>query len=230
MSRHVIVTGPPRSGTTMLILMMHSVNDCSVYSDHERHPLHPNKFTGIKNKYIVYKHPYGYFEDFPPKYDYQELIDKGFKIISLIRNARDVLVSRHSLDPSKYWVPVKIWKRAAEQVIKHKNSKEVCIIRYEDLVTDPQYVMDKISKFLGCTCDKTFNDFYNSDSAKLDKNKSLGKLRPIDTKSINKWSKVKNVDYLNRILNFDPEIDQLDNELNYTYREDRVIWKPKNSS
>jgi hypothetical protein len=220
----VLITGSPRAGTTMLTLMMHCFSNCDVYSNYERHPLHSNKFNETQNEYIIYKHPYGYFEEFFPYYDYQMLIDKGFKIISIIRNSRDVLVSRHQSDLSKYWVPVNIWKRVAKEVIKHKDDDDICNIKYEELVVLPYNTIDKISHYLECPYDNSFEDFFKLDNAELDKNKSLGKRREIDISSINNWAKDEHKEYIEE-LKKDTELVELDNELGYTYDETHVSWK-----
>src|SRR5690606_35186303 len=114
----VFITGMPRSGTSLLTYLVKYFEGCNVvtYTEHSYHSLFDkNMPKGIIN---IVKQPYGYFEDFS-KYTYQSLIKKGIRIISIVRDPRDVLVSRHELDRSKYWVEPKVVKRCAKEHLKN---------------------------------------------------------------------------------------------------------------
>jgi len=184
---NVFISGFPRAGTTMLHLIMNYFDDCDVYSDKERHPsdflkLHSNK------KYLVLKQPFGYYEDFPPPYNYISVQnDYNCKIISLVRDPRDVLVSVHASNPSIYWVPLEIVIRNCKEYLKHINDPNVLFIRYEDLVSNTIQELDKISTFLNVFYTNDFRDFYKHPDATLTKNNSLGILREINTDRVNNW-------------------------------------------
>ena len=90
------------------------------------------------------------------------------KVINMIRDPRDILLSQknkwrlrflgHSHIPLKEslraWAnyhPVvvsKIWKRAIEEIERWKNDKRVLIVRFEDLLDNPEEILKKICDFL----------------------------------------------------------------------------------
>ena len=105
----VLISGFPRGGTTMFNLIIQYFNGCDVRSKEEIHPVAMANFLETSEKYVVIKQPFGYYEDFPPPYNYKDLISKyNYKIISLVRDPRDVGVSIHPVHPGKYWIPLKI--------------------------------------------------------------------------------------------------------------------------
>lgn len=220
----VLVTGSPRSGTTMLILMMKYFEGCNVYSDKERHPLHPNKLMWHQYQYVVIKQPYGYYEHFPPYYDFQMLFKRKYKIICMIRNYRDVLVSRHANNPEVYWVWPTIWIRCARQIIMNIDNPRLLMVKYEDLVSDSKKQMDRISNFLGCNYKENYIKFYETDDAKNPKNNSLNGPRSISKDSINNWSKPEHKDRVEYLTQF-VELEELNNQLGYEYTQNKVIWR-----
>lgn len=210
---NVFISGFPRAGTTMLCLMMNYFKNCDVHSDQERHP---SDFSRLKTtkKYLVLKQPFGYYDDFPPPYNFNSVQeDYGCKIISLFRDPRDVLVSIHASNTSIYWVPLEIVIRNCKEYLKHKNNSNVLFIRYEDLVSNTTQELDKISSFLGITYSTEFKDFYKQPDAKLKKNNSLGSLREINTDGINGWKNEIHKERINEVMT--DELKMYINKLDY---------------
>lgn len=147
------------------------------------------------------KQPFGYFDDFPPPYDYDLLINKyGYRIISMVRDPRDVLVSKHMGDLSKYWVEPKFIYINCEEYLKRQNNPDVLFVRYEQLVIDPAREMQRISDFIGCGYSKDFVNFYKLPEAGLDKNRSLNGPRKISTTSIGNWKKQEHEERIKEIM------------------------------
>jgi len=208
----VFISGFPRAGTTMLCLIMNYFENCDVHSNFERHP---DDFYRLETdkKYLVIKQPFG-VKEFTPLYTYRSLItDHGCKIISLLRDPRDVAVSRHAIAPSIYWVSLGIIIRNCEEYLKNINNKNVLFIRYEDLVTDTENELNKISNFLDCSYSNDFENFYTLDDAKLEKNKSLGTLRKIDSDSIGQWKREEHKERIKSIVT--PELREYIKKLGY---------------
>lgn len=185
----IFISGFPRAGTTMMCLMMNYFNNCDVHSKAEENPIVASSSKIIK-KYMVIKQPFGYYEDFPPPYSYKSLIsDYGYKIISMVRDPRDILVSRHKSNLDIYWVPFEIVIRNCKEYLDNLNNPNVLFVRYENLVLNADVEMSRVSSFIGCGYSKDFVNFYKLPDAYLDKNKSLNIPRKIGTDSIGNYKK-----------------------------------------
>lgn len=196
----ILISGFPRGGTTMLCLMMKYFDGCDIHSKTEEHPI-ISASASTNKKYVVIKQPFGYYEDFPPIYDYKGLIsDYGYKIISMIRDPRDVIVSRHRSNLNIYWVSIDIVLRNCKEYLDNLNNPDILFIRYEDLVTKANVEMDRISDFIGCSYSNDFTNFYKLPDARLDKNKSLNEPREISTKSIGNWKKEEHGERIKEVM------------------------------
>lgn len=197
--KKILISGMPRAGTTMLMLMMTSFKNCYVFTDMERHPLIVVPQYNRNN--FVIKHPFGYFEEFPPPYNYRELCDRyNYKIISMLRDPRDVLVSKHKKDLSKYWVEPLFVYRNCEEYLMNIDNPKVLFVRYEDLVTTTESQMNKISEFLGFECTDTYKSFFELKAAQNGVNISLNSPRPIDKDSIGNWKKEEHAERIKEVM------------------------------
>jgi len=186
----LFIGGFPRSGTTMMLLMMKYFDKCKIQARGEFNPI---LFADTKSKKcLVIKQPFGYFEEFPPAYGYALLVSNRYKyrVISMVRDPRDVLVSKYKYDLSRYSVDLKIVIRNCEEYLKNLTNPDVLFVRYENLVTNPCREMDRVSFFTGFTYDDSFADFYKLAEAKWPLSSStLNGARSIDTNSIGNWKK-----------------------------------------
>jgi len=209
---NVFISGFPRAGTTMLCLMMNYFEDCEVHSDGERHP---GDFSLLKTnkKYLVIKQPFG-VKDFTPLYTYESLeSDYNCKIISLVRDPRDVGTSIHAADPSRYWVTSGMIIRNCEEYLNNIDNPNVLFVRYEDLVNDTSIELDRIATFLGTTYSSNFENFYTLSNASLLKNNSLGKPRQINNKSVGEWRKEKHSKRVKELMT--PKLQEYITKLGY---------------
>lgn len=214
--RFLFITGMPRAGTTLLTFLMNYFKDTFVYTDSENHPMafkHLARHDGL----FVLKQPYGYFEEFQPKYTYDDLLERpNWKIISLVRDPRDVLVSKHSVDRSRYWVPLKVVKRVAHEHLRHPDNPRVFRFKYEHLVTDPQDVLDSIAYFIQRSYYTDWRDFHKHWKVSSSRMSSaLNGPRPIDSSNIGNWKKEEHKERLAEIM-ADAEIRQCIDDLGYT--------------
>lgn len=215
MTNNIFISGFPRAGTTMLCLMLNYFENCKVFSDAERHPQDFSTLNTNKD-FLVLKQPFGYFDEFPPKYDYSSVeSDYGAKIISLVRHPLSVGTSRHANDPSIYWVPIDIIVRNCKEYLKHLKDPNVLFVRYENLVTKPEVELNKVSDFLGCEYSDGFWDFYKHPHASLPKNNSLGGCRAIDTSGVDLWNRSEHIERVKELL--DSDLKEYITKLGYSY-------------
>ena len=108
-------------------------------------------------------------------------------LIEIVRNGLDVILSRHSSKLESYWVDQDRWIHEVELGRSYQGLFPFLTIRYEDLVTDPQSVIDSLRNFTG------FEFFSKYDSnwaknAKFSRDFSYGgDLTPLHTSSVSKW-------------------------------------------
>ena len=146
---------------------------------------------------------------------YKKIIDYydgQIKIINMVRDGRDVLVSRHPEDPSKYWVPINRWIRDIKAGLDVENTPQVHTVRYEDLVSNYDKTINGICNFVGEeTTDQIINWF---DHTKVRKNTAwFQSVETIHNKSIDKWKNEENKLRVKEIMDR-PDVVELLQKLN----------------
>jgi hypothetical protein len=115
-------------------------------------------------------------------------LDPHFHAVCLMRDPRDVVVSRHNKDRSRYWTPLRIWKERLPLVRRFSGHARFTLIRYEDLVVDPDAAARRLTDrlpFLELTHPfSAFPALAQPSPAAVD---ALGAVRPFDTASIGNW-------------------------------------------
>lgn len=74
--------------------------------------------------------------------------DGRVRMIHLVRDGRDVITSRHPLDPGASWISPERWIADVEAGIRHEHLAEVLTVRYEDLVLEFDATIRRILAFL----------------------------------------------------------------------------------
>jgi len=179
MQRLHIVSVSPRTGTTLLAECMVACMNIDGFEAHEASIARIRAGTQI---YLT-KRPGDLLAVGP-----RLAIDPHFHVICTLRDPRDVIVSRHRNDPGRYWVPLQVWKKrlsAFRQLARHER---VLVVRYEDLVTDPDATQRRIQErlpFLRPT--RAFSEFHAVAVPSHESLKALGGLRQFDTDSVGNW-------------------------------------------
>jgi hypothetical protein len=70
-------------------------------------------------------------------------------LIFCVRDPRDVVCSRHGSERSRYWTSTKFYRQNRTALIPHEQRMNVQIVRYEDLIDDPDGVQAHIEARLG---------------------------------------------------------------------------------
>lgn len=204
----VLICGCPRSGTTLMSVMLGYFENTHVIKE-ERSPLSfikgarryklcksiekngkifvikkPNRMIGAKSYYSI-----------------KEAVKGGFKIIFMIRDGRDVIVSKHKKKNSnkvEYYVRPEMWIEINRNNLLNTKTEGICYIKYEELVSNPTKIMNVLSSFLGVGYNPKFSEFYEFE--KFDKSIAsvMNGIRPITASQIGNWNKKE---HLNRMLN-----------------------------
>src|SRR5688572_3426365 len=115
-------------------------------------------------------------------------MDPHFHAICLMRDPRDVIVSRHGKDRQRYWTPLDTWKQRVAVVRSLTAHERFLLVRYEDLVADPDGTEHHIRErlpFLEAT--RPFSAFPAVAMPSAKALEALGPVRPFDANSVGNW-------------------------------------------
>lgn len=179
MNRCHIVAVSPRTGTTLLAESMRASFAIDGYEPHE------SRITRNRRNLSVYltKYPADLRAVRP-----RLLLDRHFHALCLLRDPRDVIVSRHENDPTSYWVSLRVWKErwpVLQSLMKHPR---FLIVRYEDLVRNPDGTQDWLEQRLPFLEKRhAFSAFHAVADPSRESRLALGGVREIDTSSVGNW-------------------------------------------
>ena len=180
MKRRVHIVGAPRSGTTLMAELMiagfrfdgHAPHEMSIF-------MRPDRPVGL----FCSKNPQDILHVRPLL-----AIDGNLWVIYVLRDPRDVIVSRHGKAPDKYWSNLFVWRwyhQAAGRILQHPR----CIlVRYEDLVREPDAVQAELMRrmpFLDRQC--AFSEYHRIANPSAGSLKAMRGVRPVSADNIGAW-------------------------------------------
>ena len=149
---HVVICGFPRSGSTMLQLMVEtSVADAKAFG-RERSGVSVAKYTWPgRHSVFLSKKPDDIFKVSEIRDYYREMLT-DVKFVLTVRDPRAVLTSRHVSKPG-YTVPSEKWLAVDEHIRYQQQFPDVMLVEYRDSVEHPQRVQDALVAFTGVRFD-----------------------------------------------------------------------------
>ncbi|WP_410223692.1 hypothetical protein, partial [Limnospira platensis] len=152
--RRVYIRGCPRSGNTLMLLLCGVGFKNSHVLTAQDIPI-PNKSNPNQITFGTFPSPEGLSHKKVQADHFLDLEDAA--IIFMIRDPRDVLVSEHGAKPGEPWIKdPKRWIDNALILNKVKEHERVLWIKYEDLVTNPNAIQEKIAVKFGFDINKPF--------------------------------------------------------------------------
>ena len=241
----ILCTGAPRSGTSMLSLLMTYFKGINVYTHGT-----PEELWKHHDCFTTQQRPDGFiWNDFINKKSLREFADDNVKVVCIYRDGRDALISKRKnwvqdadgsvnakLENNDYWYGpdihhTKKWITSIDVVLDiienpHDN---IFLIKYEELVSNHSKVMPQLAEFLGLELNMGYTEFYKDYEGKynLSTEGAIGAehkgLRPLAPNSGN-WKMIKHFKRMTEILNYIPEISDRLIKLDY---EDDDKWTEK---
>ena len=108
-----------------------------------------------------------------------------------LRDARDVLVSRHAGYPPErgYYCSPQRWRRVRAAETALRDDPDVTVVRYETLVRDPAAVEHQLREAVGWDVVRPFARWHEQGDTGLDRmtRGALGGVRPVDASSVGRW-------------------------------------------
>jgi hypothetical protein len=115
--------------------------------------------------------------------------DPELYVIYLLRDPRDVIVSRHGKDKGMYYSNIRLWRELheiAKSIASHERFLEV---RYEEFVSQPDAVQQQIAAMFPWLKKKHDFSEYHRHAVVSDKSKlAMNDVRPIAPSSVGKWT------------------------------------------
>lgn len=134
------------------------------------------------------------------------------KIIHIIRDGRDVVLSKHP-DHNNYWVSPERWKTDVRKGLAYQNHPNVYTLFYEDLVFDYINTITNLCAFLVEDVTDTLLNWHHH--AKIQNSNAWhAPLQEVFKSSVGKWRIPENADRINEFMS-DPEAKQLLYHLGY---------------
>ena len=181
MFRHLhIVACSPRSGTTLLHEAMVT---CFQVDRHYEHEMRFNLASAAAGEILLTKRP----KDTTYVGAVLESVP-DFHVIYLLRDPRDVIVSRHGKDRGSYYSNIRLWRELQAAAKPLKTHPRFLEIRYEDFVREPDAVQARIAeRFPWLKPLHPFSEYHRYARTSAASARAMNEVRPIGPDSVGLW-------------------------------------------
>jgi hypothetical protein len=182
--QRIHIVGPPRSGTTLMYALFStcfSIDGVTAQEDRlwRRMPRHE---TVLVTKY-------------PGDEAYAPMLlplDQRLWFVFMLRDPRDVIVSRHGKEPERYWSNLLIWQQAMRVHDAMRNHPRFVVVRYEDLVQSPDHVQKNLARRMEFLRPKIpFSEYHRNTPAYISKSEqmrlAMRGFRPVTACNVGGW-------------------------------------------
>jgi hypothetical protein len=178
--QHVHIVGSsPRSGTTLLAEMM--AHGFRVHAEPKEVPIYSRPAVPV-DVYLT-KRPWDVLVS---RFALRAL--PNVDIVCMVRDPRDVVVSVHGEDPDRYWAGLKFWKTYEPEVERLHGRDHFTIVRYENLVRDPDGEQRKLMTRLPYLDQQSWFSTFDATARPSQQSlHALRGLRPVSPASIGAW-------------------------------------------
>jgi hypothetical protein len=210
----VYIGGCGRSGTTLLLSILSAHNDIFAC------PKELNLFDAAKDTGAIIVTPKfyrlyrtfltkkfkptanRYCEKSPANIRNVTLIDKlhqgKFKLIHIVRDGRDVILSKHPRGEERYWVEPERWISDVTEGLHYLEHPSVLTIRYEDLVEQYEKTIGSVCSFLEIPLSEEILNWHKFATVRQN-NALFSEIAKINSSSIGKWHKTENTERVSRL-------------------------------
>ena len=181
MFKHIhIVACSPRSGTTLLHEVMVT---CFAIDKHYDHEIRFNLIDAANNEILLTKRPKDTF--YMPSV-IESVAD--LYVVYLMRDPRDVIVSRHGKDRSIYYSNIRLWRELHAAARKMYGLTNFVEVRYEEFVSNPDATQAQLQKKWPWLKSRHAFSNYHEHAIVSDKSKTaMHGVRPIAPTSVGRW-------------------------------------------
>lgn len=131
-----------------------------------------------------------------------------FKMIHIIRDGRDVVLSVHPTDPSRYWVEPARWVKDVNLGLEMADHPQVHTLRYEDLITKFTDTLAKLTEFLEIPFSEELKDWHTHATVRSN-SAYFSEVQNIHSKSIEKWKRTEDQERIRDFMEYPGSVDLL---------------------
>ncbi len=202
---HLLICGFPRSGTTLLQLMLENALPNARRFEREVSGWRAATYAWRNHRLMISKMPHDLFR-LPQLQSFYAGRRATLKTILMLRDPRDLLTSqRKTGGPVGYCVGLERWRNYYEAFCQHVNDCNTLLVRYEQLVAQPAQEQLRIEKFCGQEMGVPFDQFHSIDRPTFDTS-TLNGLRPIEQSLVGRWAALEHYDRVEQALRELPEL------------------------
>lgn len=218
---HVVICGFPRSGSTLLLLII----ECCVKGARTFGSGRPAEtvaqYAWRNHRLMISKRPRDIFCLSQLRDYYRKKGDRtSVKTIITIRDPRSVLTSVHSKSPENYYVSVDRWLETYNAYLEEKSRGDVRVVRFENLIQNPDVVQAELSDLVNWELSKPFSEYYSAiNETRLQERltRNLNGIRPLDSATITKWKSPSHAERMKQILDEIPDLPAYLIEMGYEH-------------
>jgi len=176
---HIVGCGP-RSGTTLMAEIMAACFEIDLFMESERHiTTLPDRPADI----FLTKIPIDILIIKPVLH-----LMKNLYVIYMLRDPRDMIVSKHGADPDRYWASLKFWQTYTPYGASLKNHPRFMTVRFEELIRNPDMVQTDLMKQMPFLKKRIpFSLYHEKADPSLSAQRAMGKVRPLTAVNIGNW-------------------------------------------
>lgn len=210
----IVIGGCGRSGTTLLLAIVSAhprvmaiVPETNVFCPGGYGP-NPGAAAQIKVDLDFYQHfdpvvPGSAFDRWAEKTPrnvlfFEKIIehfDGRVRLLQIIRDGRDVVLSRHPVRPDQYWVAIERWVCDVGAGVRYMDHPLVHTVRYEQLIRDNDRVVRGICDFLELPFTEHMADWHQHATVRESPAWNT-QVKPLFESSIGKWRRPEHAERL----------------------------------
>jgi hypothetical protein len=213
---HLVICGFPRSGTTLLHLMVQTAIPDSRYFLRERSGFGTaRRHWPGRERYLITKEPDDIFWIDEIRAFYELLGTRTrTRFVICVRDPRAVLTSRHESNTADYWVSIDRWRWIYDQYRYVKRFPDVCVVEFKDLIQRTAGVQDRLTTFVGWTPARDFAEFHRHVPEGFD-TRALNGVRSVDLAALDRWRDPAHAARVRQLLREMPELPDRLIEMGY---------------
>ena len=211
---HLLICGFPRSGTTLLQLMLENALPAARRFGREIGGWRAATYCWRNHPVLISKVPHDLFRLQPPRNFYRNR-QASLRIILMLRDPRDVLTSvRRVGGPPGYVVGADRWRRFFHAYLQERHASDVLEVRYENLVGDTAAVQQSVEQFAGEPMRLPFTEFHTVARPDFDTS-TLNGLRPLERRPVPRWSLPEHRARIEQVVAEIPELPRILIDMGY---------------
>lgn len=214
LDRHVVICGFPRAGSTLLELMVACCVEDTWTWPEEVPALTAAEDAHRNHRFVCTKYPRDISRVEEIRDWYRRRTGAPHFVVT-VRDPRAVLSSVHAGYPASrgYYCEPHRWREVWQALQRVHGDVDVTIVRFEDLVTDPDAVEARLRAAIGWNVVTPFRDYLSElprrrprlDAMTLG---ALGGLRPPDPSALTRWREPCHVERLAAVAAQLPELPE----------------------